>query len=153
MRHLANSSLQDGIKSALWSVPVARHHLLLHFLVETVHFVCQWKDVAETEGGDTVGEQFVSVQGDRQVKIHSISHIRTVIKGIFKQFVYKILINFYYLPQGQFCVAASEKNKIHINTHMKSKKNMTLKCTMVDNKLRLPPAHRGHLISTGVDSP
>lgn len=63
--HLTNSSLQDGVKSAFWSISVARYHLLLHFLVEAVHFVRQGEDVAETEGGDAVGKQFVSVQSDK----------------------------------------------------------------------------------------
>lgn len=58
--HLANSSLQNGIEPALRRVAVPRHHLLLHLLVEAVHFVGQWEDVAEAEGGDTVGEQLVS---------------------------------------------------------------------------------------------
>lgn len=60
--HLTDGSLQDGIEAALRSVPVARHHLFLHFLVEAIHFVSQGEEVAEPEGGDTAGEQFVSVQ-------------------------------------------------------------------------------------------
>lgn len=63
--HLTNSSLQDGIKPALRSIPVTGHHLLLHLLVETVHFICQREDVTEPEGGDAVRKEFVSV-GRRQ---------------------------------------------------------------------------------------
>lgn len=85
MGHLTNSSLQNGIKSTLWCIPIARHHLFLYLLIETVHFVCQGEDVAETEGGDTVWEQFVSVhedtQADRDTDISTESHIRTVIKA------------------------------------------------------------------------
>lgn len=60
--HLTDGSLQDGVEASLRSVPVARHHLFLHFLVEAIHFVSQGEEVAEPEGGDTAGEQFVSVQ-------------------------------------------------------------------------------------------
>lgn len=58
-RHLANCSLQNGVEAALRRVAVARHHLLLHLHVEAVHLVGQREDVAEAEGGDTVGERLV----------------------------------------------------------------------------------------------
>lgn len=61
--YLANSGLQDGIKAALGRVPVAGDHLLLHLLVEAVHFIRQREDVAEAEGGHAVGEEFVPVAG------------------------------------------------------------------------------------------
>lgn len=61
--HLTNSSLQDCIEPSLRRVPVARHHLFLDLLVETVHFVGQRQNVAETKRGDTVWKQFVPAHG------------------------------------------------------------------------------------------
>lgn len=58
--HLANGSLQNGVEAALRRVAVARYHLLLHLHVEAIHLVGEWEDVAKAEGGDTVGEGFVS---------------------------------------------------------------------------------------------
>ena len=60
--HLADGGLHDGVEAALGCVPVARHHLLLHLLVEAVHLVGERQDVAEAEGRHTVGEQLVSVE-------------------------------------------------------------------------------------------
>lgn len=39
--HLTNSSLEDGVKPALWCISIARYHLLLHLLVKTINFVSQ----------------------------------------------------------------------------------------------------------------
>lgn len=97
MGHLTNSSLQNGIKSTLWCIPVARHHLFLYLLIETVHFVSQWEDVAETKGGYTVGEQFVSVykgtQADRDTDISTESHVMTLIKAVYMPLVNKNVKN------------------------------------------------------------
>lgn len=59
--YLTHSSLQNGIKPPLRCVPVSRNHLLLHFFVETIHFVRKRQEVTETKRGDTVWEQLVSI--------------------------------------------------------------------------------------------
>lgn len=59
--HLAHSSLQNGIKAALWSISVAGNLLFLDFFIETVDFICQGQEVAEAKGWDTAGEQLITV--------------------------------------------------------------------------------------------
>lgn len=44
-RHLAHSSLDDGIKASLRGVTVPGHHLLLHFLCEATHLLRQGQNV------------------------------------------------------------------------------------------------------------
>lgn len=63
--HLTYGCLQDGVKPAFRSVPVARYQLLLHLLVKSIHLVGQGENVPETEGGDALGEQLESKEGDR----------------------------------------------------------------------------------------
>lgn len=43
--HLAHSSLDDGIKASLRGISVPGHHLLLHFLCEAAHLLCQSQNV------------------------------------------------------------------------------------------------------------
>lgn len=59
--YLANSSLQNGIKPPLWCISVTRHHLLLHFFVETINLVRKRQEVTKAKCGDTVWEQLISV--------------------------------------------------------------------------------------------
>lgn len=53
--HLANSSLDDGIKASLWGIPVSGHHLLFHLLCEATHLFRQGEDMFVAELRQTGG--------------------------------------------------------------------------------------------------
>lgn len=64
-RHLAHSSLDDGIKASLRGVSVPGHHLLLHFLGEATHLLRQGQNMFvaklwQAGGVDAVKEARIS---------------------------------------------------------------------------------------------
>jgi len=75
--HLAHSSLQNCIETALWGIPVPGHLLLLHFFIKTVDFVRQGQEVAETKGGDAAWEQLIAARGAEERRLVGINLTRS----------------------------------------------------------------------------